>query len=106
MIIMKYLKIDYSLMLFLFINLYTGFFKEILFIYLIILFHELGHILFIVIFKKKIDYIRMSIFGLYVKTNPLNNLSKLKKSLINIGRNYYKYFNNNNFKTNGYNITC
>lgn len=99
MTILKYLKVDYSLLLILFLNLFTGFFKEILLIYLIIILHEFGHILFIKLFKKRIEYIRMTIFGLYVKTESLKNLSKIKKTLINIGRNYYKYFANCNFKT-------
>ena len=104
MIIMKYLKCDISLLLILFINLFTGFFKEILLIYLIILFHELGHIFFILLFKKKINYIKISIFGIYVKTDSLKNLNKIKKTLINLGRNYYKHISNFDFETNKYNI--
>ena len=99
MTILKYLRVDYSLLLILFINLFTGFFKEIILIYLIIILHEFGHILFIKIFKKRIEYIRITIFGLYVKTEKLNDLSKIKKTLINIGRNYYKRITNYNFKT-------
>ena len=99
MTIMKYLKIDYGLLLVLFLNLFTGFFKEIIFIYFIILLHEFGHIFFMLIFKKKINYINISIFGLYVKTEDFKNLNNIKKTLINIGRNYYKYFNNSLFKT-------
>ena len=99
MTILKYLRVDYSLLLILFINLFTGFFKEIILIYLIIILHEFGHILFIKIFKKRIEYIRITIFGLYVKTEKLNDLSKIKKTLINFGRNYYKRITNYNFKT-------
>lgn len=99
MTILKYLRVDYSLLLILFINLFTGFFKEIILIYLIIILHEFGHIFFIKIFKKRIEYIRITIFGLYVKTEKLNDLSKIKKTLINFGRNYYKRITNYNFKT-------
>ena len=54
MTILKYIKVDYSLLLILFLNLFTGFFKEILLIYLIIIFHEFGHILFIKFFINRI----------------------------------------------------
>ena len=97
MIIMKLIKIDFSLLIVLLLSLFTGYFKEILCIYLIILLHEIGHILWIIIFKGSVSKIRISFFGSYITSSNLSKLNIIKKTIINIGRHYYKYNYNTYF---------
>lgn len=91
MTILKYFKIDYSLLLGLLLFLFSGLFVEILLIYLVVLMHELGHILFMKLFNCKISNINLKLVGCVVEVSKIKNLNKIKKFMINIGRHYYKY---------------
>lgn len=91
MTILKYFKIDYSLLLGLLLFLFSGLFIEILLIYLVVLMHELGHIFFMKLFNCKISNINFKLVGCIVEVSKVKNLNKINKFMINIGRHYYKY---------------
>ncbi len=97
MIFMKKVKINYLAISLGFIMGFSGFLKEILLIYSIILLHEMGHMFFILLFKGKIEEVRLTLLGGIIKVSDVNELSKKKKFLINIGRHYYKPFTNYSF---------
>ncbi len=91
MITYKKIKISYTVIFAILISLYAGFVKELFLIYSIILLHELGHIFYIKLFQGQIINIKISIYGVVVKTDYINNLNKIKKFLINTGRPDYKF---------------
>lgn len=80
------IKIDYSLLFVALVAGFSGFLKEIVLIYSIIIFHELGHIFFIKLFGGKIEKISLTLIGGIVKTRLKEDTSKWQKLLINLGR--------------------
>lgn len=66
-------KINYVTYLFFFTFLITGHIKNIILIYLIVFFHELGHVLFLKYFKYPIESIEILPFGGVTKTDKLIN---------------------------------
>ena len=79
------LKIDISTYLILLLYLISGSFKEIIILYIIIIIHELGHLLFIKIFNKEILEIKIYPFGGITKYNSLINHNIKEELLISIG---------------------
>lgn len=87
-ITIKNIKIDYSVLLFLVFSLFCGLFKVIACIYLIVILHELGHLIMIKLNKGNISELKLTIFGGILKSN-IPNVSKINKVMIDLGRNYY-----------------
>ena len=71
--------------IFFIICLFSGYIKNILIIFFICLFHELGHILFIKLFKYKIIKVDLYPFGGYIKIDKLINTSINKDIIISMG---------------------
>lgn len=84
---MPKVKVHFSLVLYTFICLFTGFIKDFSIIILILLFHELGHIIFIKVFKGKIKCINLSLIGGLMDIET-ENKSLIQALLINFGRPY------------------
>ena len=79
------IKVHFSLIIYFVICLYVGFLKDFLIIFSILLFHELGHIFWIIIFNGKIKKITISLIGGLMDIE-LPNLKLLPKYLILCGR--------------------
>lgn len=90
---MNKIKIDLSLVFIFVISLYSGLVKELLLIYLVIVLHECGHLLFIKLFGGKITEFKLGIFGGLIKVENIHNLNKIQQFLINIGRPDYQFNN-------------
>lgn len=69
--IYKKVKISFFLIFILFIALLSGLFRDVITFFLIIIFHELGHVCSSYIFKWKIDKIEFSICGGYITYNEV-----------------------------------
>lgn len=65
-----------------FISLYSGFIKEYLSIFGVLLFHEFGHLLMIKLFKGKINSFEVSPIGCFIDYNTLG-INKIKRIIIN-----------------------
>ena len=83
--LLRKIKISYYTYFFLLVCLFSGFIKNILIIYFICIFHELGHILFINIFHYKIISINILPFGGYTIIDKKINTSINKDIIISIG---------------------
>lgn len=57
------MKINYSFWFLIIYSLFLGYFKELLILILCLLIHELGHYLIVLIFKLKVNYFNVSLFG-------------------------------------------
>ena len=82
---MKIIKFDVSFYLLILLTFLCGNFKNILILYLIIIVHEIGHIIFIKLFNKNIVSIKFYAFGGISKYNTLVNHQILEELLIAIG---------------------
>lgn len=82
------IKIKYSFVLILLVNLLTNNFLSFLIAFVSFLLHELGHIFFIKLLKGKILSIEINAFGGIIKTNLENSY------LVNMGRNISKCLDN------------
>lgn len=76
------IKIHFSLIAFFILSILFNNFKSFIIIYLVIILHELGHIVFIKIKKGKVFEISFSALGASMKTNCLNS------QLVNFGRHH------------------
>lgn len=85
------IKVNYLIYIILSIYAFCGRLKLFLMIFCSIILHECGHILFIKKFKGKINRIYINIFGGKVDYSVDKNIGVMKKFLINIGRNYFKF---------------
>ena len=87
------MKINYSFIFLCLFSLYIGYFDILLFFLLSLLIHELGHILFIKLFKIKINNFSLSLYGgcLNINTIQYNSLKKYKKFLIYIGGIFFNF---------------
>lgn len=83
--ILKMIKISNYTYLFILLCFLCGYIKNILIIFSICLIHELGHIIFIKLFKYKIIYIELLPFGGYTKIDKIINTSINKDVLISFG---------------------
>lgn len=70
---MPKIKIHYSLLIYIILCTFTGFFKDFIIIFGILMFHELGHIMMIKLFKGKIKKITLSIIGGLMDIELTNN---------------------------------
>lgn len=57
------MRLHYSLLITFVFALYTNMVYEFIVFFLCIIFHELGHLFFVLIFKQKVNYLSLSIFG-------------------------------------------
>ena len=60
---MPKIKFHLSLLLFIIISIFSGFFKELILILLILILHELGHIITILLLKGNIREINLTLVG-------------------------------------------
>ncbi len=79
------IKIDFSTYLIVLLSFFAGNFKEIIILYLIIIIHEFGHVLFLKLYKKEITKINIYPFGGITKYNSLVNHNLLEELLISVG---------------------
>lgn len=78
---MKIIKFDVSTLIFIVLAFFSGCFKQVLISLGVILFHELGHLIMLKIFKVRVLSVVIYPFGGVIKTTKLINYS-LKKELI------------------------
>ncbi len=83
--ILNKIQISYLTYIFILICLFCGFIKNILIIFFICLFHELGHIFFIKIFKYQIIKIEILPFGGYTEIHKRINSNITKDLIISLG---------------------
>ncbi len=83
--ILKKFKISYYTYFFILLCFLCGYIKNILIIFFICLFHELGHIFFIKLFKYQIINIEILPFGGYTNIYKKINSSITKDIIISIG---------------------
>lgn len=78
------MKISLSFILLVLFSLYIGYFDNLLIFIFCLLLHECGHLLFIILFKVKINKFKLSISGglLNLDLYTFNKLTKNKKILI------------------------
>lgn len=81
---MKKFKIDYTFILTLIIALLSPYQIEFMLIILVLLIHELGHLFFTIIFKIKINTIRLTALGFFMDIDN-HNISFIKEFLIYFG---------------------
>jgi len=81
------MKINYSFIALVIFSLYTGYINYLLLFCLCLLIHELGHILFIKMFKVKVIKFSLSLYGgtLQLDNKQFNKINQTKKILIYIG---------------------
>jgi stage IV sporulation protein FB len=82
---MKIIKFDFSLLIFFLLSFLAGFIHDAIIIYIIIVIHELGHVLWTKIFKKKILSITLYPFGGVTKTESLINDYSYQNLIIYFG---------------------
>lgn len=79
------LKIHYTLYIFLLISFFCNFFIETIIMFSILFLHELGHIFFLLKYKRKITSITFYPFGGIIKHSGNNNNSIKEDFFINFG---------------------
>lgn len=77
------IKIHYSFYLLLFIGFFSGILKEVLIFIIIVILHELSHLLTSLIFKKKINFITITLIGGVIDLDS-NEKGLIKEFFINI----------------------
>lgn len=83
--ILSKIDINVSTLLFILLYFFCGYIKDIIIIYFIIFFHELGHVFMSLLFKRKILKITLYPFGGITKTNSYLNSSMKEDFYIYIG---------------------
>ncbi len=81
---MKKISIHYTTLLFLFLSLIAGMFKDMLILYSIIIIHEIGHIIPSIIFKYKIKKINIYPYGGMIEYNEDINRPLIEDFIISI----------------------
>lgn len=89
---MKKLKINNYTIIFFFFALIAGFIKDALLIFLIVIFHEMGHLFFSKLFGYKIICISLYPFGGIVKYENLINSNSYKDLIIFWGGIFFQIF--------------
>ncbi len=99
MIFIKWLKvkISYAMLIFIFICVFSGFLKQCLLCYLMILLHEIGHLSFVKIFGGEVYCLNMNLFGGRFDVNLEKVKYKWQKLIIDMGRHCYKYLTHSIF---------
>lgn len=82
--ILNKIEFHYSYLIIALSFILTGYFKVLLILTSIILFHELGHIIMMLLLKNKIKKIIIYPFGGMIKTNTLENEKLINSFLISI----------------------
>jgi len=77
------IKIHYSFYLLLFIGFFSGILKEVLIFIIIVILHELSHLLTSLIFKKKINFITITLIGGVIDLDS-NEKGLIQEFFINI----------------------
>lgn len=77
------IKIHYSFYLLLFIGFFSGILKEVLIFIIIVILHELSHLLTSLIFKKKINFITITLIGGVIDLDS-NEKGIIQEFIINI----------------------
>lgn len=86
----KYLKINLSFVVFLFVSLFSGLiFKSTLFLFCLF-FHELGHLIMIIFLKQRIKQFEITGFGMII--NAHFEIQPLRKGLIYSGGLIFTFF--------------
>lgn len=75
------IRIHYSLALFGFVFLFTGFFREFLLFFLMIFAHELGHFFAARLFKQRIESLTLTVLGGILKIE-MGRISRIKQIVI------------------------
>lgn len=75
------MKINYSFWFLIIYSLFLGYFNELLTVLLCLMVHEIGHLIIAFIFKFKINYFKLSIFGGEMNFY-LSNVALFKKILL------------------------
>jgi len=80
------MKINYSFIGLIIFSLYTGYIKELGLLLSCLLLHELGHIIFILLFKIKIKRFTLSLYGGLLELNEFDyqKITKYKQIMIYI----------------------
>lgn len=78
-------KINTLTYLFFLLSILSGYYKNILCIYLILIIHELGHYIIMKIYKIKVSSITLYPYGGMIKSNMLINTNSKKVLLISLG---------------------
>lgn len=79
------LKIDISVYLLILVGILSGYIKDIVIVYFIVLMHEIGHVIFFMLFKVDILSIIIYPFGGMCYVNKKINMRILYDVIINIG---------------------
>ncbi len=79
------IKIHYTLYLFFIISYFCDFFFEMFFMFLILLLHELGHLIFLKKYKREIKSITFYVFGGVIKHSTNINSNLKEEFFINFG---------------------
>ena len=82
---MKIIKFDISLYIIILLSLISAQFKNIIILFTIIIIHELGHILWLKIFNKKVISIKIYPFGGITLYEDLLNHNLFKELIISLG---------------------
>ncbi len=88
--ILKIFKVHFSTIIFLLISFLCGYFKQALFIFVIVIIHEFGHAFFIKLFKYPIISITIYPFGGITKINKKINSSIYADLIISIGGCFFQ----------------
>lgn len=83
--ILPKVKISFSLLLLIIIAGFAGFMTEMLLITFSILFHELGHIFWILLFRGRLKCLELNFFGGNINVEMKEKLNSLSKTFINLG---------------------
>src|SRR5690554_6856259 len=78
-------KIHVFTQIYLLISLFSGFFYEVITLYICLLVHEMGHYIMIKIFKKEIKLLEISPFGGILYLDKCQNDKNYKELLIYLG---------------------
>jgi len=79
---MKNIQLDISTIILIILSCFSGNFKKVIIISIILFFHELGHLFYLTLFKVPIINIKVYPFGSLIKTEKLINYSPFKELLI------------------------
>lgn len=82
---MPKIRLHYSLIIYILVCLFSGFLKDFIFIFGILLFHELGHIIFTKLFNGNIKQINFSLIGGLMNIE-FNNHHLIPQTLVYFGR--------------------
>lgn len=82
--ILNKIKIDYMTYLLLLIGFLTGLFKSLIYLYIIVIIHELGHLFIAILLSWKIDKIIIYPFGGYIKFNEIIDKPLIEEFLVSI----------------------